>query len=49
MRGLGIDEKNPVVNHQDVALNVPEGDLVDSDIHKKFISVCLEKISLKNI
>ena len=24
----------PAVGHQDVALEVPEGDLVDSDIHE---------------
>ena len=27
-------KQNPAVHHQDVALEVPEGDLVDSDIIK---------------
>ena len=27
-------KQNPAVDHQDVALEVPEGDLVDLDIYK---------------
>ena len=35
---------NPDVNHQDVALEVPEGDLVDSDI----LEISLYETVLKN-
>ena len=35
---------NPAVDHQDVALKVPEGDLVDSDIHETIF----QQLVLKN-
>ena len=27
-------KQNPAVHHQDVALEIPEGDLVDLDLHE---------------
>ena len=30
-----VDQYNPAVYNQDVVLEIPEGDLVDSDIHER--------------
>ena len=40
----------PALNYQDVALEVSEGGLVDSDTHKNFfISICLENLDIKHM
>ena len=43
-----MTKKNPAVHYQDVALEVPEGDLVDLDLLESS-SICLEKLSMKHI
>ena len=42
-------KQNPAVHHQVVALEVPEGDLVDLDIHKTFLYQIFLQNQTKNI